>query len=326
MPMKKTVIVVPKGEVLPDAIVSAYFFLSQANSYYASLKKEPIFDLTIASYTKTNWLYNGHFNIKATLIKELSTNIDLIIIPGFITEMELPLKENARLIKWLKNQYNHHGSELASMCTGAFLLAATGALNKKRCTTHWAFANTFVQYFPEAILETDKILTDEDRTYTSAGAFSSLNLLLYLVEKFADKETAIWLSKIFQVDLHRDSQSPFTILNQLYKHDDMTIKKLQKYVEEHHNKALYVAALAKKFSISQRTLIRRFKNATGITPIEYIQRVRIEAAKRMLEKNTYNINEVILRCGYQDGTTFRQIFKRLTGFTPSEYKQKYFKS
>ena len=115
-------------------------------------------------------------------------------------------------------------------------------------------------------------------------------------------------------------------MNQLYKRDDITIKELQKYVEQHYDEALYIATLAKKFSISQRTLIRRFKSATGITPIEYIQRVRIEAAKRMFEKNTYNINEVILICGYQDGTTFRKIFKRLTGLSPSEYKQKYYKS
>lgn len=316
---------VPKGEVLPDAIVSAYFFLSQANRYCIAAGKEPVFDLTIASFAQNNWLCDGHFNIKASPIAELPTPIDLVIVPGFVTEMELPLRENARLIGWLKKQHEDYGTELASMCTGAFLLAAAGALRQKRCTTHWAFAKSFLAHFPEANLETDKIVTDEGGTYTSAGAFSSLNLLLYLVEKFTDKETAIWLAKVFQVDMNRDSQSPFTILNQLYHHDDSTIRELQQYVEQHFAEVLYVGTLARQFSLSQRTLIRRFKNATGITPIEYIQRVRIEAAKRMLEKNAHNINEVIFKCGYQDGATFRKVFRRLTGLSPSQYKQKYTK-
>lgn len=321
--MIKTVIVVPKGEVLPDAIVSAYFFLSQANQFRASLNKPPAFELTIASQTKTNWLYHGHFGIKATLFKALSTDIDLVIVPGFLTEMALPLQENARLIKWLSDQYKNQQTELASMCTGAFLLAAAGALDGKRCTTHWAFAQSFAKRFPQALLETNKIITDDRGTYTSAGAFSSLNLLLYLVEKFADKETAIWLAKVFQVDLNRNSQHPFMILNQLYNHEDDAIKKLQRYVEQHYSEEILVAELAKKFAFSPRTLVRRFKNTTGITPLEYIQQVRIEAAKRMLEQQSGNINEIIYKCGYKDGATFRKIFKRLTGLSPSAYKTKY---
>ncbi len=321
--MIKTVIIIPKGEVLPDGIMSAYFFLSQANRYQLSINKPPVFDLELASQTSVNWLYNGLFGFKATLIKDLSSDIDLIIVPGFIGDMEQPLKENSRLIQWLKNQHEDQQTELASMCTGAFLLAAAGTLNGKKCTTHWAFSSDFSIRFPQALLENEKIVTDEDGIYTSAGAFSSLNLLLYLVEKFVDRETAIWLSKSFQVDLNRNSQRPFMILNQLYHHDDIAIKKLQEYMEQHYDEEIFMAVLAKKFAFSPRTLIRRFKNATGITPIEYLQQVRIEAAKRMLEKKSDTINEIIFQCGYKDGATFRMIFKRLTGMTPSEYKYKY---
>ncbi|MEM7374992.1 MAG: helix-turn-helix domain-containing protein [Bacteroidota bacterium] len=254
----------------------------------------------------------------------MTTDIDLIIVPGFITEMEVPLQENATVIEWLKNQYEHHQSELASMCTGAFLLAATGALDNKKCTTHWAFSKSFARLFPKAILENEKIVTDHGGTYTSAGAFSSLNLLLYLVEKFADKETAIWLSKVFQVDYNRNSQKPFMILNDLYNHHDDAIKKLQEYIEEHYGEELLVGTLAKSFGFSSRTLVRRFKNATGISPLEFIQHVRIEAAKRMLENKTITINEIIFQCGYNDGATFRKVFKNLTGLQPSGYRQKYF--
>ena len=323
--MIKTVIVIPKGSVLPDAIVSAYFFLSQANMYRESIHKPPVFDLTIASKTKLNWLYQGIFGIKATPIKALSTDIDLIIIPGFTEDMEQPLKENQWLIRWLKDQYENHGSELASMCTGAFLIAATDNLNNKKCTTHWAFAKDFSQRFPKAKLEPEKIVTDHEGIYTSAGAFSSLNLLLYIIEKFADKETAIWLSNVFQVDINRNSQQPFMILNQLYNHEDAAIKEAQQYMEQHFDKEIFISDLAREFAFSPRSFIRRFKNATGITPSEYLQQVRVEAAKRMLETHTDTIKEIIYKCGYKDGATFRSIFKRLTGFTPSAYKNKYCK-
>ncbi|MEZ4688435.1 MAG: DJ-1/PfpI family protein, partial [Bacteroidia bacterium] len=167
--MKKTVIIVPKGEVLPDGVISAYFFLSQANQYLAGQGKAPAFELTLASHTKTSWLYEGHFGIRATPIQELPASIDLIIVPGFIGEMAGPMEENSALILWMKKQHEEQQTELASMCTGAFLLAATGALNGKRCTTHWAFASAFSQNFPEARLRPERIVTDEGGTYTSAG-------------------------------------------------------------------------------------------------------------------------------------------------------------
>lgn len=320
--MIKTTIVIPTGDVLPDGVVSAYFFLSQANAFRLSLNLPPVFDLTIGGKIKTQWLYGGHFGIKATPLREMHTTPDLIIVPGFI-DQNIPLGENQWLIQWIKTQFESGNTEVASMCTGAFILAAAGALNGKKCTTHWAFKDSFRELFPNVHLEPDKIVTDEERTYTSGGAFSSLNLLLYIVEKFAGKETSIWLSKVFQVDTQRNSQRPFMILNQLYDHEDISIKKFQEFVEEHFNEEIHIAALAKKFAFSPRTLIRRFKIATGITPIEYIQQVRVEAAKRMLETGSENINEIIFNSGYRDGATFRKIFKRQTGLTPLEYRKKY---
>lgn len=320
--MLKTVILVPQGEILPDGVISAYFFLSQANVYLQSVNQTPVFDLEIAGLETTHWVYHGQFGIKATPIEDISPQIDLIIVPGFINE-EIPLDANRPLIDWLRDQYQHHNTELASMCTGAFLLAASGALDGKKCTTHWAFAEAFSRLFPHVLLEVDTIITDEEGTYSSGGAFSSLNLLLYLVEKFADKETAVWLSKVFQVDLQRNSQRPFMILNQLYSHEDLAIKRLQEYVEEHYGEELSISGLADQFAFSPRTLVRRFKQATGISPLAYLQQVRMEAAKQLLELQEDPVEEIIIQCGYRDGATFRKIFKRHTGMTPTAYRLSY---
>ncbi len=318
----KTGIVLPKGDILPDGIMSAFFFLSQANSFQRMQGKPDIFDLTIIGDYKTNWIYGGHFGVRAIPYAQLNEKLNLIIVPGFIDE-KIPLEENSPLIHWLENQYVENHTELASMCTGAFLIAATGLLDGKKCTTHWAFKDAFIRAFPDVRLETDRIITDEDGIYTSAGAFSSLSLLLYLIEKYCDKATAIWLSKVFQVDIHRHSQRPFMILNQLFDHGDEQIKNLQVHIEQHYSEELQLDDLSKKFAFSRRTMVRRFKAATGITPIVYIQQVRVEAAKRELENSIKRIDEIIYSCGYNDGATFRKIFKKNTGLTPGAYRAKY---
>ncbi len=322
MPKMKTVIVIPDGELLPGGVVSSYFLLSQANQYLLSAGRAPAFDLIIAGKSSLSWVYHGHFGIKATPIDLVDQDIDLIIVPGFISE-EIPVKRNDWLIRWMKHQYTSHQTELASMCTGAFLLAATGALDGKKATTHWAFKQQFCALFPKVELVPDKIVTDDTGTYTGGGAFSSLNLLFYLIEKFAGKEVCVYLSKIYQIDLHRNSQRPFMIVNQLYDHEDEAIKQFQMYVEQHYEDQIVISILARKFAFSARTLVRRFKKATGITPLQYLQQIRMEAAKRFLENSNLNISEIIYKIGYKDGPTFRKIFKRHTGFSPQVYRNKY---
>jgi len=320
--MIKTVVTVPIGEILPDAVISAYFFLSQANAFCQAQGRAPVFELTLAGIRRSNWLYEGHFGIRATPYQEIPAEVDLLIIPGFLGE-RIPLEENQWLVQWVGNQYREHGTEVASMCTGAFVLAAAGLLDGKKCTTHWAFRQDFMRLFPAARLQTEKIITDQDGIYTSAGAYSSLNLLLYLVEKFAGKDTAVWLSRVFQVDTRRNSQLPFMMLNQLFQHEDTPIKRVQEYVEKNFAEELRISGLAEQFAMSPRTLVRRFKKATGLSPLEYLQQVRMEAAKRMLEQENKNVEEVIFDSGYRDGPTFRQVFKRSTGLTPSEYRRQY---
>lgn len=308
---------------MPNAIMGAYFLLTQANFALMQKGGSPVFDLKILGYQKESLLYDGSFSVKTEHFNKTETIFDLLIIPGFTCEMEGPIRQNEQLITWIKQQHLEHGTELASMCTGAFLLAATGLLDGKKCTSHWAFESSFRALFPQVNFQPEYIITDDKGFYTSGGAYSSLNLMLYLIEKFCGKETAVWISKVFQLDIDRQSQKPFVIFNRQKAHKDESIGQAQSYIEKHFAKPLTVAELARRFNFSRRNFIRRFKEATGNTPIEYIQRVRMEAAKRLLETTARSIEEVIYSTGYSDGKTFRALFKKMTGCLPSEYRNRY---
>lgn len=223
---------------------------------------------------------------------------------------------------WLLKQY-HGGAELASMCLGAFLLAQTGLLDGKRATTHWLGADQFKAMFPKVELLSDKIIVDEGRVCTCGGATSFTNLMLYLLEKYLGKETAIMLSKLFLVDPNKLNQNSYEIFGPQKQHSSIEIRKVQDFIEANVSEKIMVEELADMVSMTRRTFIRKFKGSTGNTPIEYIQRVRIEAAKRRFELGEDTIEQVVLDVGYEDVPSFRKVFKRFTGITPQEYRRRY---
>jgi transcriptional regulator GlxA family with amidase domain len=182
----------------------------------------------------------------------------LIFIPAFYGETEKFLEINEPFIAWISEQYEK-GAEVASLCVGAFMLAKTGLLSGKRCSTHWQAADEFRKMFPEVDLQTDKIITEEDGIYTSGGATSYWNLLLYLVEKYTDRETAILTAKVFAIDIERHSQSQFIMFTGQNNHCDEEIKKAQKFIENNFHERITIDELSDKFAISRRSLERRFK-------------------------------------------------------------------
>ncbi len=206
---------------------------------------------------------------------------------------------------------------------GAFLLASTGLLDGKKCATHWLAATAFRQMFPEVTLVPDKIITDEQGIYSSGGAYSYLNLVLYIIEKYAGRDVAILCSKVFEIEIDRGSQSPFIMFNGQKEHEDEPIKKAQVFIEQNFQDKITVEQLAGMFAMGRRNLERRFKKATSNTVVEYIQRVKIEAAKLSLESSRENVNEVMYKVGYSDTKAFRTTFKKLTGLSPVQYRNKY---
>jgi transcriptional regulator GlxA family with amidase domain len=321
--MKKLIIVIPAGQNNLSSVVGPYKFFTKANDYSIKRGKTAVFDVQLAGISEKEELYDGLFSIKPHTKIRLIERADLVIIPAQAHQDLLQVvAANHELIAWLKDQYRQ-GAEIASICTGAFLLASTGLLDGRSCSTHWNAANLFRQTFPAVNLQTDKILTDEQSIYTNGGAYSFLNLMLYLVEKFYDRETALFCAKIFQVDIDRSSQSAFIIFNGQKDHTDEAIRSAQLYIEQNLPDKISIEELAGKFALSRRNFDRRFIQATGNTPAEYQQRVRVEQAKKMLESGRKNVSEVMYEVGYADLKAFRAVFKKITGLTPLDYRNKF---
>jgi transcriptional regulator GlxA family with amidase domain len=263
---------------------------------------------------------NGADTAKKLGAKEV---YDLVIVPAMRFEkIDLVLESEQVLIKWLQKQYAQ-GAELASICVGAFLLAATGLLTGKKITTNWLFAEQFRKHFPYVDLEDDKVIIDQGKLYSCGGAFSFTSFMIYLIEKFCGHEESIIASKILMINVHDLPQNSFSIFRFQHDHADEDIAKAQVYIEKNFKTALSIEDLAGRCNMSLRNFIRRFRQATTNTPLEYLQRVRIEAAKKILETKNEGIVQIASRCGYEDVDYFGKIFKRYVAMTPRAYREKY---
>lgn len=314
---------VPEYGVI-EAITPPFRSFKTANEFLIATGKKPIFEveyLGLHEYVPAN---NGEYIIKTDRLLKNVTSTDLLFIPPAFGDITKGLHINAEAIPYLKQLYQK-GSYLASLCVGAFLLAETGLLNGKKCSTHWAHIDEFKEKYPNIEVEDGTIITEYDNIYSSGGASSLWNLILYLIEKFADREIAIMIAKHFALDIGRNNQSQFAIFRGQKTHGDTDIKIVQDYIEKHYFDKITIEILASLINTSRRTFERRFKTATNNTPIGYIQRVRIEAAKLSFENSKKSVSETMFHVGYTDTKSFRGIFKKITGLTPIEYKDKFAK-
>ena len=321
--MKHLTIIVPEGERNNlSSIIGAYKIFSRANEYWKDSGRKQFFKIELAGISKKVEFYEGLFTVKPHTLISAIAKTNLIIIPSLNHNYQKAVKGNKVLIDWIAKQYKD-GAEIASICTGAFLVAASGLLDGKNCSTHWAAADNFRSMFPKVNLQADKLITDENGIYTNGGAYSFLNLVIYLVEKYYDRQTAIFCSKVFQIEMDRQSQSPFTIFTGQKLHGDEMVKQAQAYIESKPDEKISVEHLSSRFSVGRRNFDRRFIRATGNTPVEYAQRVKIELAKKAFETNRKTVNEVMYEVGYSDVKAFREVFRKITGMSPLEYRGKY---
>ena len=320
--MKHLTILVPDGENNLSSIVGAYKIFRRANEYWKSSGKKELFKIELAGISRKIDFYNGLFTVTPHTHISAVKKSDLIIIPSLNHNYHKTVKQNQLLIDWISKQYRQ-GAEIASICTGAFLLASCGLLNGKTCSTHWSAADNLRAMFPKVNVQTDKLITDENGIYTNGGAYSFLNLIIYLVEKYFDRQTAIFCSKVFQIEMDRQSQSAFIIFKGQKAHEDDVIRKAQTYIETHVDEKISIEKLSSKLAVGRRNFDRRFIRATGNTPIEYSQRVKIESAKKAFETTRKTINEVMYDVGYADVKAFREVFRKITGLSPLEYRSKY---
>ncbi|HMI03575.1 MAG TPA: helix-turn-helix domain-containing protein [Pedobacter sp.] len=319
--MKHISILVPKGAILGSLEGSRQLF-SQVNEFFKAKGQPPLFKIQLVGLSNETSVSGGLFTVNSDVTIKDAGKTDLIIIPAIDGEINDAIENNRDFIPWIVAQYQS-GSEVASLCLGAFLLASTGLVNGRKCATHWLAENDFRRMFPDVTLVTEKIITDEQGIYSSGGAFSYLNLILYLIEKYAGRDIAVLSAKVFAIELDRENQLSFTIFQGQKEHEDEPIKKIQEFIENNFKEKITIDQLAAMQAIGRRNLERRFKKATANTIVEYIQRVKMEAAKVSLESSRENVNEVMYKVGYTDTKAFRTTFKRITGLSPIQYRTKY---
>jgi transcriptional regulator GlxA family with amidase domain len=306
-------------EVVPSSITGVIDLLSGANLYLAGMGQPPVFHLELVGEKEDP---PPGFPLIGYHTYAHASHPHLIIIPSFRVDKISLLSENAAAIEWIKQQ-RVKGTELASLCVGSYFLAEAGLLDGKEVTSHWAVAGDMQRRYPAIKMRSDRVITDQDGIYTSGGAFSSLKLILYLIEKFCGREAAIWISKMYAIEMDRTSQAHFAVFTGQHQHEDKEILRAQQYIEQHYPDSISMDNLSRLVNMGQRNFIRRFKAATNNTPFEYLQRVRIESAKRALENNDKDVASIMDDAGYKDQKAFRSIFRRLTGLSLQEYKKKY---
>ena len=323
--MKHLTILVPDCQTALSTIsciAGSYDMFSRANKYWTENGKKQLFEIELAGVSQQAEMSNGLITVRPQVNISSVRKTDLIIIPSMAHDFKRLAESNALLMDWMVKQYKN-GAEVASMCTGVFMLASSGLLDGKSCSIHWNSVAKLQDMFPKVCVKKDKLITDEQGIYTNGGAYSFLNLLIYLIEKYYDRQTAIYCSKIFQVEIDRQTQSAFSIFTGQKSHGDEVVKKAQAYIEDNFYERISVEDLSQKFAVGRRNFDRRFIKATGNTPIEYLQRVKIESAKKSFETTRKTINEVMYEVGYSDVKAFRETFRKITGMSPLEYKNRY---
>lgn len=293
-----------------------------ANKCHINDGLEPMFNINLFSAADAS--NKAEFNGRTIQHVSAAAKQDIIFVPAFGTENIGPaVYENQQYIPWLQQQYNT-GAEIACVCTGAFLLGATGLLNGKPATTHVDACEAFHNAFPAVKLQSDKVVTGEGGLYTSGGSTSSFHLMLHLLQKYCSKDIAVRIAKLFAIDMDREQQTYFATFYPTQNHNDELVAQTQRSIEAAYQSNGTIEDLIKEVPGSRRNIVRRFKQVTGITPIEYLQKTRIEAAKRLLVQTNQQMTEVMLNSGYNDPKAFRKIFRKAVGMTPTGYREKFY--
>lgn len=318
----KSISVLVTHNALTAALANTRNMFTMVNNFLRESGKEALFEVTFIGLEKEIKLDGGIFTVQVD--KELSEveNTDLIIIPPLCGNMQKSIDLNVEFLPWIKKHYKG-GAEIACLCMGSFLLAETGLLDGKDCSLNWKFVTEFKKRYPGVNLVDEKIITDYSGIYTNGGANSYWTLLIYLIERYVDRELAIRTSRYFEVEMGEINKFSFLIFNGNKLHDDELVIKSQHYIEEKYKEKITIEKLAQISNLSRRSFQRRFKKATHLNVAEYVKKVKVEAAKNYLESGKLTINEIMFEVGYNDPKTFRKTFKKMAGVTPIHYRQRY---
>jgi transcriptional regulator GlxA family with amidase domain len=294
--------------------------LSAAN-LFADTAEAP-FQVVIASLDGEEVAAWGGQSLRVDRSIDQIARTDLVLIPGFLFTLKDALPAFCAYGPWLRQQHAR-GAVVASMCTAAFMLAEAGMLHGIRATTHWAFADLFRRRYADVCLEDTQIICEDNRVVTSGGASAAMDLLLHLVRRFASLELAQKCGKYLLVDSVRSEQSVYVMWSLPKNHGDVDILQVQNWLEQHFDQPLLIDEVARQFGFGVRNFKRRFKDATGYTPITYLQTLRLEKAKQLLETTRMTQDSITYAVGYEDGNSFRRLFRQRVGLLPAAYRKKF---
>lgn len=317
-----------ENNCVASAIAGFVDALSIANLWWLYMKNDggrPLFETEIVSIDgKPVTAQGGITLIPSRTILEVEQT-DMILLPAFLPLFDMDNPRIKTICEWTKHNHKN-GNEIACTCTGTFLLAETGLLDGCVATTNWQFAEIFKRQYPKVNLQVDRILTESNGLYCTGAATAFLNLCLHLIEKYGSPDLASRCAKSLLVDTNRQSQSPYIVYDFWKNHSDGQIQKAQQWMGKNYESKFSIDDVAGYIGISPRHFKRRFKSATGETPLAYLQRLRIENAKRLLERTIDSINEITWRVGYEDINSFRRLFIKHTGLSPKRYRNKFSRS
>ncbi|MFP3496596.1 helix-turn-helix domain-containing protein [Pseudomonas sp. SIMBA_059] len=292
--------------------------LSAANLF----AEAPPFEITVASLDGEPVAAWGGQRLQVDRSLAQVAQTDLVLIPGFLFTLKDALPAFPSYGPWLREQHAR-GAVLASMCTGAFLLAETGLLCDLRATTHWAFAELFRRRYATVRLDEAQILCEENRMITCGGASAAMDLMLHLIRRFGSPELAHTCSRYLLIDTVRTEQSVYAMWSLPKSHGDVEILRVQHWLEQHFAQPLVIDEVARRFGFGVRNFKRRFKEATAHTPIAYVQALRLERAKQMLESTRMTLESITYAVGYEDSNSFRRLFQQRVGMLPAAYRKKF---
>ena len=318
----KLSVLATKGHRLLSLVATIDVF-ETVNRFLESEGKKPFFEIQIIGQDEASFSQLSAYEYPSFTISDSNLESEIMVVPAFANrEMESNISNNLVLLPFLQENYQK-GTSLVSLCTGSFLLAASGLLNGKSATTHLEAKDKFELVFPEVNLQPHASITESENIYTSGGATSSFHLKLHLIQKFCGREMAVRVAKNFAIDLDRNNQLYFDQFKPDLVEDDDLVCSVQKLINERYSEIKSVEEALEEIPSSRRNIIRRFKQKTGITPIRYLQKTKIEAAKNLLETTNKDILDVMISSGYNDMKNFRNLFKSFTGLTPKGYRDKY---
>jgi len=291
-------------------------------NFLTEKRQVPRFHVTTASVDGRAVRCDGSIYIQPDVAITAIRRTDLIFIPTTGLSIDDVVERNAPVVPWLR-RWRKRGVAIASVCSGVGLVAATGLLDGKRATTHWGLAERFRTKYPKVRWMPELMVTEDRGFYCGGGVHAALDLSLYLVEKFCGHEVALQTAKALLIETPRAWQAGFAIVPLKTEHSDDGISRAQEWLHQNFHQTFPLQAPANRVGMSLRNFVRRFKQATGDSPLIYLQKLRVAAAKRLLEGDHRSMQEISDAVGYQDVAFFRGLFQRHTGVSPGEYRRKF---